>query len=336
MRRFAAPALLALLLVVPLAVGVWLAVRALSISPLESSQATGPTVGVVEATTRTDQISTTARFVAGDPLPVLSQSTGLVTEMAINPGTPVETGDIVMHVDGSPVTAYVSVTPLHRNIVGGLTGDDVAIAQTLLADLGYQIERADGRAGPRTVAAIEEFNNDRGLGDDNGVLSLGSLLWIPEPSEPPASLSVSVGTTLTPGVEVYVSTSAAPSVTLALEPSDQERVVTVADVSAELPPGAVTITDPGTVEAIGALQGEELSVPAIVMLAEPRQVGAVPATAVVTDAEGKVCFFPSVDGSGVVVEATEGSFGMVDVDAELVGTPVLLNPRDVRADLACD
>lgn len=85
---------------------------------------------------------------------------------------------------------------------------------------------------------------------------------------------------------MYVTTAAEPSVTLAIEPSDRERLVEFAGVTADLAAGATAITEPGVVAAIAAYQGEEASVGATVVLAEPRQVGTVPATAVVTDADG--------------------------------------------------
>jgi len=47
-----------------------------------------------------------------------------------------------------------------------LRGDDVAEAQSLLTKLGFDCGRVDGIYGPRTVAAVAEFQRNCGLDDD--------------------------------------------------------------------------------------------------------------------------------------------------------------------------
>lgn len=339
MRRFAPALGLAILLAVPLIAGLGLAAWALSVSPLESATDTAASIGVVEAAERADSSSTTVEYVPGEAFPVTSQSTGLVTELDIAPGEQIEPGSTVLRVDRLPVTAYVSPAPLHRDIEPGMRGDDVVVAQRLLSDLDYLNSSADGIAGSATQAAIRSFNADRGYGNDNMVLSLSSLLWIPEASGPPDTVSVRVGATLEPGAELYVTTAGQGYLAVGVQPADDERVVTVNESPVNLAPGETTITDPDVVATVAATiadsMGADTSIPASIALAQPRQVGTLPAAAMVTDADGSVCFFSSVDGAGTVVEATDGSFGLVDVDAALVGTPVLLNPRDVREDLSC-
>jgi hypothetical protein len=56
---------------------------------------------------------------------------------------------------------------------------------------------------------------------------------------------------------------------------------------------------------------------------------------VVVDQTGAACFFPDVTGPPVGISTESGSFGLVDVDATLVGTPVLTDPRRTRTDLTC-
>lgn len=335
MRKFAPAVALAALLAVPLVTGVVLAVWALSVSPLDSAADTAASIGSVEAAERADSGSTTVEYVSGDSFPVATQSAGVITELDIVPGVPIESGSTVMRVDGLPVTAYVSATPLHRDIEPGMEGEDVAAAQGLLAHLGYLGSGADGTAGPVTEAAIRSFNADRGDGTDNVVLSRGSLLWVPDDAGAPEAVSVRTGVQLEPGAEVYVTTAGEAHVSVSVEASDRHRVLTVGEVNVDLAPGETTIADPDIVAVIAGYLGGEASMPATIALADPRRVGTLPAAALVTDAGGSVCFFSGVQGAGTVVEVSDGSFGMVDVEADLVGTPVLLNPRDVREDLTC-
>jgi hypothetical protein len=53
------------------------------------------------------------------------------------------------------------------------------------------------------------------------------------------------------------------------------------------------------------------------------------------DASGQTCFFADTTGPGQVVVPQGGTIGLVDLDPELIGATVLLNPREVREDLSC-
>lgn len=321
-------------LVLPLAVGTALAVWALSASPLGSAADTTASVGQVVAAERTDSTPTTVSFVPGDAFAVTAQSAGTITELGITLGRDIAQGSTAMEVNGLPVVAYVSHSPMYRDIERGMSGDDVATAQQLLYDLGYLDSDPDGKAGFVTSAAIKAFNRALGYGDDNPVLSMGSLLWVPAGSGAPGAITVRVGIDLTPGTELYTTTAGEDRIVVD-EHREAASVLTVNDVTVSLEPGQTTITEPETVSMIAAYIGDQSSVFATIALAEPREVGTVSAAALITDASGKVCFFSDVTGQGTVVEAADGSFGLVDVDVELVGTPVLLNPRDVHEDLAC-
>lgn len=335
MRKPAAAIALALLLAVPLFAGAGLAVWALFQSPLESAAGVAPSIGEVEAAERADSVSTSIEYLPGESFPVATQSSGMITELDIEAETPIANGSAVMKVDGLPVTAYLSATPLHRDIGRGVRGDDVAVAQQLLVDLGYLDSDVDGVAGPATAAAITSFNAARGYGNNNAVLALGSLLWVPEGAATPGSVTVRAGANLEPGAELYTTTEGDAHVVVGVDASDEPRTLTVSDLGVDLAPGETVITDPDIVATIAEYLGGQVSMAATVTRADPLQVGTLPAAALVTDADGAVCFFSDSEGAGIVVEPTDGSFGMVDVDASLVGTPVLLNPRDVREDLAC-
>jgi len=61
-----------------------------------------------------------------------------------------------------PDAAY-SQTPSYRTLQQGATGEDVRKLQQALIDLGYLYDTPDGSYGPRTAAAVKEFNEANGL-----------------------------------------------------------------------------------------------------------------------------------------------------------------------------
>lgn len=324
----------ALLLAVPLAAGVGLAVWGLAHSPLESAAAVEPIIASVESAERTDSIRATATYVEADAFAVTTQSTGTMTGLDIVVGQSVENGTVAMEVDGMPVVAYVADAPLFRDVTRGLEGADVATAQQLLHDLGY-LDAVDGKAGWATERAIEAFNKDHGYGDTNTVLTTASLLWVPAGSGAPTAVSVRVGAALSPGLELYATTAGTASFTLNLEPAGADRTVTLDDLVIDLPAGMTRITNLESVAALRERLGEQASIAVSVSLAEPRTVGTVPATAIVRGADGTMCFYTGLDGEPVTVAAESGLLGLVDVDADLIGKSVLVNPGEMKDDRTC-
>jgi peptidoglycan hydrolase-like protein with peptidoglycan-binding domain len=322
-------------LVVPLAVGAALAVWALAASPLQSAASVQPVIAQVEMAERNGGVSTTATLLPAATVVVKSQSSGVVTASSLTVGTAVSQGQVAFEVDGLPVVAYVAASPLYRDITPGLRGRDVTTAQQLLVDLEY-LEVADGVAGPSTQAAVRAFNADHGRGTNATTLSLASLLWIPSESDAPHAVTVQVGDVLDPQMELYSTTTGHDSVSVGTTVSDDDRTLTIGAVTVPLPAGQTAVTDVDDVRALLSVLADRDSTPATVADAEPREVGTVPASAVVVDAQGRSCYFTGVDGDPVPVDATDGAFGMVDVAPDLVGTAVLVNPRATREDLACD
>jgi peptidoglycan hydrolase-like protein with peptidoglycan-binding domain len=326
--------ILAALLLLPLAAGLTVAVVALSDSPLESSTHLSPLVGVVDSADRADTAATTVTVHQPEEFTVASQSYGVVVALSITAGAPLTEGQVVMVVSGQPVIAYVAPAPLYRDIAQGIKGPDVVTAQTLLSALAY-LDGVDGDAGPATARAIARFNRDHGRADDGSVLRTASLLWVPADSSAPVSVSIRVGADIAAGSELFRAVSGHPTVTVTSDPIGVDRILSVAGVSVTLPAGESTLGDGDDVAAVtAALQGQT-SGPGSLSLAQPRHVGTLPAAAVVTDDLGRTCYFSDADGPGIVIDASQGWLGEVDVDPSLIGTPVLLNPRDVRTDLSC-
>lgn len=325
---------LVLLLVIPLAVGSSLAIWSLAQSPLSASQQVASTVGHVEAAERDDATVTTVELRGAEPFPVVTQSSGVVTDLAITPGEDIAQGTAVLRVDDREVVALVADSPMYRDVGPGDEGEDVTAVQTLLIDLDLLSGSPTGRVDGPTESAIRAFNQEYG-GTSEAVMLRTSLLWVPADASQPVTVTLRVGTEVTSGTEVYTARAARPVLDVATDASDSDRVLTVGDHQATLPAGEVTVDDDEFVSAVTEMVDDSTTLPASIALAEPRSVGVVPASAVVTDADGSVCFFPGPDGDAVPITQVEGAYGLVDVDADLVGSPVLLNPRDTRQDLTC-
>ena len=325
----------ALLLAIPLAAGVALAVWGLAVSPLDSGAATEAVIASVESAQRRDTTNVTATYTDADNFPVNTQSSGTVTALALSTGSEAKQGAVAMEVDGKPVIVYVATAPLYRDIAREMEGADVATAQQLLFDLGY-LDGVDGKAGYATERAIKAFNKDHGYGDANATLAVSSLLWTPDSSDAPTALSVRVGDVLSPGLELYTTTAGTASYSLNLEPTNVDRIVTLNELTIELPAGMTQITDADAVAALKARLANVTNPTVAVSLAEPRTVGPIPASAILSDADGTICFFPGMGDEPIQVDVASGSMGLVDVNADFIGQSVLVNPREVVDDLTCD
>lgn len=325
------------MLVVPLAVGSSLAVWALSVSPLQSDAPVEPLIAQVQAAARNNSGTTSVKVVPAGERVVKSQTSGLVTQIDFAIGDSIDQGEIAIWVEGLPVVAYVAATPLHRDISSGMTGQDVSTAQQLLSDMGY-LTGVDGIVGPQTVAAIRAFNSDAGRGRTNNVLSLSSLLWIPVGSGEPRTVEVEVGDEISRQMPLYTAAVGSPSITVDTEGSSVTRIVTVGTATVPLGAGETRVTDPEDVATLLDQMGDETSAVATVADAELAEVGTVPASSVIADAAGGLCYFTGPDGEGepVSIAAAAGASGVVDVDPSLIGTPVLVNPRETRSDLSCN
>lgn len=320
-------------LAAPLALAGALAVAELLRSPLESDRVTGPVVAAVERAERRRTEVASATFVPADDLPVLSRSAGTVTSLNLLAGVAPVHGDVVMEVDGEPVLAFAAPAPLYRDLTEGMNGDDVRAAQELLVALGH-LGSPDRSMGPAAVRAVRSFNAEYGRGS-SPVLAANAFLWVPESAGPPKSVSIRVGDVLEPMSPVYVTADGVDRIVLGTDPSHAERVLSAGDVDVPIPPGTVEIVEAADVATVRDLMGEADASSVVLAEAAVREVGTVPASAVVIDSTGTICFFAGADGPAVVIDSDSGGFGLVDVEARLIGSPVLVNPRGVGREQTC-
>jgi len=328
----------ALGIVVPLGLAAAVALVVAERSPLDSAAAAAPLVGTIESAQRTNQVNVGIGVEFADAVSPSTQAGGTVTALGIGAGSDVATGTRLMDVNGQGVVAYVAGSPLYRDVARALEGPDVATAQVLLTELGFDTGPADGKAGAATEKAIKAFNLAYGYGKDNAVLSLASLVWIGTTPATVSEMSVHLGDQVSPGTALFKTGAALAAITVTEAPgtlTDGEWSLTVGGVTAPYVPGSARVTDPDAVIAMAATLGTATEGVGTLQLATPLTVASVPSSAVVTDATGATCIFASADTSPTAVEPLGGSLGTVDLDLALVGDSVLLNPREVREDLTC-
>jgi len=337
-RSSGAAAFVVVTLMAPLAAGVVVVVSR-DRSPLESSSPPAAVVGAVASTERTGETEVTVRLRPSDAVATRTAAMGLVTQVRVAAGDEVANGDVLVVVGEVDVVAYTSDRPLHTDIVEGASGPSVELAQTILAGLGHYRGEVDGRSRASTVAAIVAFNTAHGLGQSR-VLSVASLAWLGPAPVTARDILVSAGDSLEPGAELFKTSSAYAAVEVTPGGAglpDGDLVLDVRGRTAPLDRAAMAVTDPeftaAVAEALG--NGAEEGASGVVRRAIPVTVGVLPASAVVTDGQGRTCFFTSIDGDAVPVTPAGGALGSVDVDASLVGHPVLVNPREVRPTLGC-
>ena len=323
-------------LIAPLVLGGALVLAEHRRSPLQSAALPEPLVASVERATRSRETTVAVALARQEAQTPRTDASGVLTGVHVAAGTAVDTGSVVVTVGDGDIVAYRSERPLSQDVTVGTTGASVEVAQQFLVDLGLFAGPVDGRVGGRTRRAIEAFNAAHGYGKSS-VLALASLSWIgPEPLVVD-QVEVHAGAVVDPGTTLFTTRAGLSGVTASTGSilADGDLVLEVADVSAPFDRSAWMATDPAFATAVAQLLGDREEGSGTLRLATPVDVGTVPTSAVVTDSDGTTCFFPSTNGTPVVVAPTGGSLGTTDVPVDLVGDPVLVNPRAVRDDLTC-
>lgn len=179
-RRLLSPvaALAACLVVLACAAGLW--AGAVIFTPAEEVV---PVTDYTTAVARAGAVSASVNLVATahwTQSPAGTNSAkGTVTTVDHVPGDVADQGEELYTVDLRPVVLARGVIPAFRDIDGTSEGEDVGQLQELLGDLGFYRGAADGAPGPRTAAAIKEWQTAAGYPVD-GVVRRGDLVFVPE------------------------------------------------------------------------------------------------------------------------------------------------------------
>src|SRR5690349_11192777 len=162
---------LALVFVILLAVASWVAGSKIQ-SPAEAAARTAPPapspilVPVEERVLSSDIITRgTARFglpqsISLAPSPLKSEA-GVITTLPAR-GDQLKEGDVLLTASGRPVFLLQGDTPVYRDLVSGLTGEDIRQLEAALKRLKLDPGPVDGMFDEKTRAAVADLYTSAG------------------------------------------------------------------------------------------------------------------------------------------------------------------------------
>jgi peptidoglycan hydrolase-like protein with peptidoglycan-binding domain len=193
-----------------------------------------PKTTKVTQETLLDTSTTAGELGFGTATTVNSRLTGTVTKLP-SVGDTVTRGEGLYKVDDVPVTLMYGSLPAYRELKDGVEGADVEQFEANLAALGYVGFDVDEDFTSNTAAAVERWQEDRGL-EETGVVPLGSVVFAPAKVRVD-SVSAEEGSAATPGQEVLSLTGTSKAVTVEIDTEDQRLATKGSKVTVELPNG---------------------------------------------------------------------------------------------------
>lgn len=193
-----------------------------------------PKTTKVTRETLLDTSTTAGELGYGAATTVSSRLTGTVTKLP-SVGDTVSRGEALYEVDDVPVTLMYGSLPAYRELKDGVEGTDVKQFEANLAALGYVGFDVDEDFTSNTAAAVERWQEDRGL-EETGVVTLGSIAFAPAKVRID-SVTAEEGSAATPGQEVLAFTGTAKAVTVEIDTEEQRLAKKGRKVTVELPNG---------------------------------------------------------------------------------------------------
>ena len=274
---------------------------------------------------------------------------GLVTEVAVEPGQTVRSGDRIIRVDGIWRLAAATPTPFFAPVNAQSSTEEIAKLSGFLIDLGYEVPPRSWDSS--TVASLRDLADSVGVASARDVEAFDPAwsLWMPTKSVIIGSVTVDVGSPApAPGEDVATGLPRLAAVSVASADGDPQPtaeqamdwVLRIDDMDipyeslaspAELrrldPPPAFATQMPESMQ--GVLERET-----------PLKGWRVPVTAVHTDVSGAQCVFRLAAAEGVyeavpAVVARSG-VGVARVTANLDRSDqILANPGELLRGRSC-
>lgn len=275
---------------------------------------------------------------------------GIVTEVMIEPGQELVTGDVVASVDGVDRIVAVTSMPLFRPLSVGVIGTDVEVLHELLVELGLlsAVPTVANRYTAVTRTAVIALERQLGIARPSGVFDPSWVVGLPLEPWPVSEASLEVGLPVPglgepigwgPAVLTRADLTTAGGTPLELD-EDTEWVVEIDGVIVPLDPALNAIVDNDDLATITPrLTANAERGAGLVRRRVAREVVQVPSTAVVADPSGGLCVFaPDGDGwTAVEVEVIGARAGASHLlPASGLPEQVLANPAQVLgAGVAC-
>lgn len=221
--------------------------------PVPESLKAAPTLISVPVESRVidDSRNIPLAFITGKTTSLTAPLSGKVTALDISTGGTLNSGEEIARIDGQPLIALSTSTPLYRPLADGVKGDDITALQEELSRLGYIV----------TVSGVVDWNTRWAIADLLGIedgagavpseIPTSSVVWIPAPSVTVASCDIGLGQSLDPSAPILTVTDSSERAVLTLpdEAIAGDRVLTLSTGSLPVPADGV-ITDPATLGAI--------------------------------------------------------------------------------------
>lgn len=267
---------------------------------------------------------------------------GVITAARCEDGGELTSGTAPFHIDGRPVLALATGTPLWRTLSAGDTGADVLALETELARLGAELD-PDDRFTSTTLTAFRDLIADVG-GNPREVTAVSpeQIAWLPAETILVTGCPVAIGAQVGAGDTL----AALPSLVLgaAVSPMpdgllEADRIVRIDDQSFAVDDtGALDASDLdrlATTTSFWAVRQFSVDEPirGQLVMSEPISAYAIPPRAIVDSGAG-LCVVDD-DGTATHVEVLASELGQTFVqptdDAAML-TQVRLDPP---ADLTC-
>lgn len=278
-------------------------------------QPVGPSTFPIEVTDFNDAQPVELGLVQQPAREVVAQRAGIVTRSVCPDASALVSGESPWSIDGTPVLALATKSPLYRDIKNGDTGADVAALQDELMKLGYELEASD-RVDADTVTAWKKAQEEVGLTSSDR-LAIADTLWLPQSETAIETCTALLGN----GVQEDSPLASTSPTVIALEldtvptvrvPGQRQLVVGEERVEVS-PEGKVTdaetiqrlLETPSGVAAIATSDSEtQVTLPADYVLATPVTAATIPASAVVSGSPS--CVVDS-DGASLTVDIVGSS-----------------------------
>lgn len=261
----------------------------------------------------------------GDPLPLTTGTGGVVTA-AVEAGSTVRSGEVLLRVGGEPLVLGTGALPMYRTLsTDSSDGRDVRQLERLLDELGYADDLSvDGEFTSATRDAVEEWEEDLGREDPDGVVTTDEVVFRPGPVRV-ASAPV-VGSTVPPGGVLVEITAVDKLVELSLAVDDATALAAGTAVSITLPDDTVV---PGTVTSVGTESRTDptdprgaATLPVEVTFDQPRAARAFDAGTVEVEVESSRTQGALVVPVLALLALAEGGYAVELTDGSLVGVEV--------------
>ena len=195
----------------------------------------------------TDEFPGTLGF--GDPEPLHTNTSGIVTGRLPEGGDVLDAGDVLFEVNSYPVVLLRGERPMFRPFERDMEdGPDVEQLEQALADMGipgYEDMTIDENFTRVTEDVVEEWQNRLGV-DETGIIDMGFVVFIEEPIRI-SSVNVIEGQSIAAQTTAFNVTGQYQEIVSNLDPADAEIVNRLDRVEVELPDGRIT---PGAVAEV--------------------------------------------------------------------------------------